>query len=158
MSFLDAVKLFQSTPEEKRVAFHDNHFEQAKIAFQQFKSDSVQSNFHSVNKKELSPAENKAISNLNYAIKFSPTPQKTETMRLLVESIKNGTFSSKGTPKKVNDFFKSFETMIVKEKEAFYEKLFIEVIDDLNLNPSANNTKKEYQIINPKIVLTVSIN
>lgn len=158
LSFLDAVKLFQSTPEEKRVAFHDNHFEQAKIAFQQFKSDSVQSNFHSVNKKELSPAENKAISNLNYAIKFSPTAQKTETMRLLVESIKNGTFSSKGTPKKVNDFFKSFETMIVKEKEAFYEKLFIEVIDDLNLNPSANNTKKEYQIINPKIVLTVSIN
>ncbi len=48
--------------------------------------------------------------------------------------------------------------MIVKEKEAFYEKLFMEVIDDLNLNPSANNTKKEYQIINPKIVLTVSIN
>ena len=57
-----------------------------------------------------------------------------------------------------DDFFKSFETIIVKEKEAFYEKLFIAVIDDLNLNPSANNTKKEYQIINPKIVLTVSIN
>ena len=79
-------------------------------------------------------------------------------MRLLVENIKNGTFSSKGTPKKVNDFFKSFETMIVNEKEAFYEKLFIEVIDDLNLNPSTTTSKIEYQIINPKIVLTVSIN
>ena len=33
-----------------------------------------------------------------------------------------------------------------------------DILDDLNLNPSANNTKKEYQIINPKIVLTVSIN
>ena len=48
--------------------------------------------------------------------------------------------------------------MIVNEKEAFYEKLFIEVIDDLNLNPSTTTSKIEYQIINPKIVLTVSIN
>jgi superfamily II DNA or RNA helicase len=158
INFLDAVKLFKAKPDEKRIPFHNNHFDHANIAFKQFKSDSVQSNFHAVSKKELSPVENKAITNLNYAIKFSPTPQKTNAMRLLIDNIKNGTFASKGTPKKINDFFKVNEKLIIKEKETFYEKLFVEIIDDLNLNASEKNTKKEYQIINPKIVLTVSIN
>ena len=158
INFLDAVKLFKANPDEKRIPFHNNHFDHANIAFQQFKSDSVQSNFHAVSKKELSPVENKAITNLNYAIKFSPTPQKTNAMRLLIDNFKNGTFASKGTPKKINDFFKVNETLIIKEKETFYEKLFVEVIDDLNLNPTEKSTKKEYQIINPKIVLTISIN
>ena len=158
LSFLDAVKLFKANADEKKVTFHDQHFDQAKIAFQQFKTDSVQSNFYSVNKKELSPAENKSISNLNYALKFSPTQQKTDILRLLSENIKNGTFASKGTPKKLNDFFSAFQSMIASDKEAFYDKLFIEIVDDLNLNPNGNERKKEYQIINPKIVLTVSIN
>ena len=84
---------------------------------------------------------------------FITKPYNTQILSARISAMLKRTHKEK-----VNDFFKSFETMIVKEKEAFYEKLFIEVIDDLNLNPSANNTKKEYQIINPKIVLTVSIN
>lgn len=157
LGFLDAVKLFKANKDEKRNALHTKHFDQANTAYSQFKTDSVQNNFVSVNRKELSPAENKAITNLSFALKKSPTSQKSQLINNCIETIKNGAFASKGAPKKINDFFKLNEMLIIKDTENFYEKLFVEIIDDLNLSNATNTNSKEYQIINPKIVLTISI-
>ncbi len=160
LGFLDAVKLFKASIDEPKTTLHDKHFEQANIAYTQFKSDSVQNNIASISRVDLSPAENKSITNLAFALKKVPTSQKAKQLKNTIDAIKKGAFASKGLAKKINDFFKSFETLIISNPDLFYNKLFIEIIDDLNLssNPESKQINSKSIIIDPKIVLTVSIN
>lgn len=159
LGFLDAAKIFKATAEEKPIQLHDLHYTQAQTAYVHFKSEAIQSNFTDITKKNISPAENKAITNINFAIKHSPTPQKKETLKKVTKAIESGTFNSKGLPKAINDFFTQHTTLITTKPLEFYDKLFTEIIDRYNFNITSKVDKKEQErsIINPKIVLTVSI-
>lgn len=159
LGFLDAAKIFKATAEEKPVPLHELHFTQAQTAYTHFKSETIQSNFTGISKKSISPAENKAITNLSFAIKHAHTPQKKEILKLAVKSIESGAFNSKGFPKAVNDFFAEHTKLFTREPERFYDLLFSGIIDRYNFSSDATNKihVQENSIVNPKIVLTVSI-
>lgn len=159
LGFLDAVKLFKCDTDEVAKPKHDKHFEQVGIANNLFKSDLIQNNLTSISRVDLSPAENKSITNLNFALKNVPTPQKAKQIKSVIEIVKNGAFVGKGLSKKINDFFKSFENLILSNPDLFYQKLFAEIIDDLNLNHNSGDkiVPSKNKIIDPRIVLTVSI-
>ena len=159
LGFLDAAKIFKATADEKPIKLHELHYTQAQTAYGYFKTEAIQSNFTDVTKKNISPAENKAITNINFAIKHAPTPQKKETLKKVTKAIESGTFNSKGLPKAINDFFAQHTTLITNKPLEFYDKLFTEIIDRYNFNITSKVDKKEQEsgIINPKIVLTVSI-
>ena len=159
LGFLDAAKLFKANTFENAIPKHDKHFEQVTIANDLFKSDNVQNNLASISRVDLSPAENKSITKLNLAYKYVSTPQKAKEIKSVIEIIKNGAFVGKGLAKKINDFFQSNENFIISNPELFYQKLSIDIIDNLNL--TAENGKSDNRTIkkiyDPRIVLTVSI-
>lgn len=159
LGFLDAAKIFKATVEEKPIELHELHYVQAQTAYAHFKSEAIQNNFSDVTKKNISPAENKAITNINFAIKHAPTPQKKETLKKVTKALESGTFNSKGLAKAINDFFAEHTTLIMTQPLVFYDKLSTEIIDRYNFNITSSTEKKEQivGIINPKIVLTVSI-
>ncbi|UAY52136.1 helicase-related protein [Ferruginibacter albus] len=159
LGFLDAAKIFKSNADEKPVSLHELHFAQAQTAYTHFKSETIQNNFIGISKKSISPAENKAITNLNFAIKHAITPQKKEALKLAVKSIESGAFNSKGFPKAINDFFTESTKLFTRQPDRFYDLLFSGIIDRYNFNPDTA-TKiqvQENSIVNPKIVLTLSI-
>jgi hypothetical protein len=159
LNFLQAVKLFKAKESENAIALHKMHFEQTLAGLQYFKAEKNQQNIQSISKRNLSPAENKAISNLNAIVKIAPTEQKRMALLRTLELIRKGTFASKGLPKSINDFFTA-KTKLLKEPVKFIEQLFVEVLDryDLssNLDEEKNSDKLQRGIINAKIVLTQS--
>ncbi|RWY57534.1 helicase-related protein [Mucilaginibacter gilvus] len=159
LNFLQAVKIYKATPEEIPITLHSQHHEQTLAGLNYFRAEKNQENIQSVSKKNLSPAENKAIININAIIKVAPTEQKRMALQRVIELIKKGTFASKGLPKSINDFF-IVNMKLVKQPVLLVEQLFIEVLDryDLSLNTDENkkNSKTTIGIINPKIVLTQS--
>ena len=93
------------------------------------------------NKKNLSPSENKAISNINSVVKAAPTEQKKQALQTVLILIKKGTFSSKGLPKSINDFFTA-NTNLIKNPVKLVEQLFIEVLDRFDLTQKPDEAKK----------------
>lgn len=159
LNFLQAVKIYKASPEEEPIPLHTQHHEQTLAGLDYFKAEKNQDNVQSFNKKNLSPAENKAISNINSVVKAAPTEQKKQALQTVLNLIKKGTFSSKGLPKSINDFFTA-NTNLIKNPVKLVEQLFIEVLDrfDLTQKPEEGkkNKKQAVGIINPQIVLTQS--
>jgi superfamily II DNA/RNA helicase len=159
LNFLQAVKLFKASESEKAIALHELHHKQTLAGLEYFKSGKNQENVQTISCRNLSPVENKAISNINAAVKIAPTEQKRMALLRALDIIKKGTFASKGLPKFINDFFTSNEGML-KEPDKFIEQLFINVLDKYNLSPGSEempqSDKTRRGIVNPTIVLTQS--
>jgi superfamily II DNA/RNA helicase len=159
LNFLQAVKLFKAPDSEKAIALHELHHKQTLAGLEYFKSEKNQENIQTVSRRNLSPAENKAISNINAVVKIAPTEQKQKALLRALDIIKKGTFASKGLPKSINDFFTS-NAELLKEPEKFIEQLFITVLDRYDLSPGSEeipqSEKAHRGIVNPQIVLTQS--
>lgn len=159
LNFLQAVKLFKAPDSEKAIALHELHHKQTLAGLEYFKSEKNQENIQTVSRRNLSPAENKAISNINAVVKIAPTEQKQKALLRALDIIKKGTFASKGLPKSINDFFIS-NAGLLKEPEKFIEQLFITVLDRYDLSPGSEempqSEKAHRGIVNPQIVLTQS--
>lgn len=159
MNFLQAVKLFKAPDTEKAISLHELHHKQTLAGLEYFKSEKNQENVQTVSRRNLSPAENKAISNINALVKIAPTEQKRMALLRALDIIKKGTFASKGLPKSINDFFTS-NAGLLKEPEKFIEQLFITVLDRYDLSPGSEempqSEKAHRGIVNPQIVLTQS--
>ena len=159
MNFLQAVKLFKASDTEKAIELHALHHKQTIAGLEYFKSEKNQENVQNVSRKNLSPAENKAISNINAIVKIAPTEQKRMALIRALEIIKKGTFASKGLPKSINDYFIS-NIGLLKESEKFIDQLFITVLDRYDLSSSSDEgplpEKMNRGIVNPQIVLTQS--
>lgn len=159
LNFLQAVKLFKAEPKENPVGLHEYHHKQILTALEYFKSEKNQENIKSVTRKNLSPAENKALTNLNAIIKIAPTEQKKMALIRTSDVIKKGIYSSKGLPKSINDFFISHSPLL-KEPSKFVEQLFIKVLDRYDLSSSVEESSQQNKslrgIVNPQIVLTQS--
>lgn len=159
MNFLQAVKLFKAPDNEKSIALHEQHHKQTLAGLEYFKSEKNQENVQAVSRRNLSPAENKAISNINAIMKIAPTEQKRMALLRALDIIKKGTFASKGLPKSINDYFTS-QAALLKEPDKFIEKLFITVLDRYDLSPGSEelsqSDKAHRGIVNPQIVLTQS--
>lgn len=159
MNFLQAVKLFKAPDTEKAIALHELHHKQTLAGLEYFKSEKNQENVQTVSRRNLSPAENKAISNLNAMVKIAPTEQKRMALIRALDIIKKGTFASKGLPKSINDYFTS-NAGLLKEPDKFIEQLFITVLDRYDLSPGSEempqSEKAHRGIVNPQIVLTQS--
>lgn len=159
MNFLQAVKLFKATDAEKAIELHTLHHKQTLAGLEYFKSEKNQENVKTVSRKNLSPAENKAISNINAILKIAPTEQKRMALIRALDIIKKGTFASKGLPKSINDYFAS-NGILLKEPEKFIDQLFITVLDRYDLSSTSEegqqSDKTNRGIVNPQIVLTQS--
>lgn len=159
MNFLQAVKLFKAPDTEKAISLHELHHKETLAGLEYFKSEKNQENVQTVSRRNLSPAENKAISNINALVKIAPTEQKRMALLRALDIIKKGTFASKGLPKSINDFFTS-NAGLLKEPEKFIEQLFITVLDRYDLSPGSEempqSEKAHRGIVNPQIVLTQS--
>lgn len=159
MNFLQAVKLFKAPDTEKAISLHELHHKETLAGLEYFKSEKNQENVQTVSRRNLSPAENKAISNINALVKIAPTEQKRMALLRALDIIKKGTFASKGLPKSINDFFIS-NAGLLKEPEKFIEQLFIIVLDRYDLSPGSEempqSEKAHRGIVNPQIVLTQS--
>lgn len=159
LNFLQAVKLFKAPDNEKAIALHELHHKQTLAGLEYFKSEKNQENVQTVSRKNLSPTENKAISNLNAVVKIAPTEQKRMALIRTLDIIKKGTFASKGLPKSINDYFTA-NAGLLKEPDKFIEQLFIKVLDRYDLSPGSEEAtqsdKVHRGIVNPQIVLTQS--
>jgi superfamily II DNA/RNA helicase len=158
LNFLQAVKVYKAEESEQAVPLHSQHYEQTVKGLNYFKSEKNQENVQTISRKNLSPAENKAISSINAILKIAPTEQKRMALQRALDLIKKGTYGSKGLPKSINDFFIS-NAKLIKEPSKFVEQLFIDLLDsyDLSTNAEAGEEKRGGQgIVNPKIVLTQS--
>lgn len=158
LNFLQAVKVYKADESEKPAPLHNHHYVQTSNGLEYFKSAKNQENVQNISRKNLSPAENKAVSNLNAILKHTPTEQKRMALQRALEIIKKGTYGSKGLPKSINDFFATNAKQL-KEPSKFIEKLFVDLLDsyDLSSNVESSSEMKSHQgIVNPKIVLTQS--
>ncbi len=159
INFLQAVKVYKAEEREKAVDLHKWHYEQTMKGLEYFKSEKNQENIQTISRKNLSPAENRAISNINAILKIAPTEQKKLALQRTLELIKKGTYGSKGMPKSINDFFTA-KSKLLKDPLKFIDQLFIDVLDRYDLSAKVEEPEKRNQnyqgIINPKIVLTQS--
>lgn len=158
LNFLQAVNIFKASGNEMAIDLHDQHHEQTIAGLHYFISEKNQQRLQTISRKSFSNTENKAITNLNAIIKIAPTEQKRAVLLSALEKIKKGTFSSKGLPKSINDFFRNYASL-VKDPNHFIEQLFIQVLDRFDLSAEDDITKEEKiprGIINPYIVLTLS--
>lgn len=159
LNFLQSVKIFKADENEKSVPLHEQHHNQTLKGLEYFKDEKNQENFQNISRKNLSPAENKAITNLNAFLKIAPTEQKKMAIQRALELIKKGTFASKGLPKSINNF-QNTNITLNKEPNKFIEKFFIEVLDRYDLSSKYDNSSEKNDsnrgIVNPKIVLTQS--
>ena len=140
------------------MSLHTLHHEQTAKGLEYFKSEKNQESVQTISRKNLSPAENKAISNINAIIKVAQTEQKRMALQRALDLIKKGTYGSKGLPKSINDFFIA-NNKLLKDPKHFVEQLFVDLLDsyDLSSNVEVGGEKKLQEgIINPKIVLTQS--
>lgn len=158
VNFLQAIKLYKASESEDPIPLHDQHHLQTQAALQFFTTEKNQHNIQDVSKKNLSPAENKALTNLNAVIDVALTAQKRAALQRCIELINRGRFASRGLPKSVNTYFKMNEKKLPQIDE-FLEGLFTEVLDRYDLSRQADDQSSKSNdrgIINPKIVLTQS--
>lgn len=159
LNFLQAVKILKANENEQAIALPETHHKQTLAGMDYFKSERNQENIQGVSRKNLSPAENKSITNINSLVKIAPTEQKRLALQRTLDLIRKGTFASKGLPKSVNDFFIANHSLI-KITDIFITELFKQVLDRYDLSGRTDEPKTDDSqmrgIINPKIVLTQS--
>ncbi|MBU2492382.1 MAG: restriction endonuclease subunit R [Bacteroidetes bacterium] len=158
LNFLQSVNVFKAEENEKSISLHELHYEQTIKGFEFFKSEKNQKNVQSVSRRNLSPAENKSITNLNAVTKIAATEQKRMSLLRATDLVKKGTFSSKGLPKLINDFFTA-QASLLREPNKFIDRLFVDVLDKYDLSPNVEKDSKGdsfHGIVNPRIVLTQS--
>ncbi|MEX2568001.1 MAG: helicase-related protein, partial [Cyclobacteriaceae bacterium] len=158
INFLQAVKIYKAEQEEQSVPFHENHYKHTQRAMKFFTTEKNQGYLEEVTKKNLSPAENKALTNLDGILDLAPTRQKRGSIQRCIELINRGRFASRGLPKSVNDYFDAHEVK-VSTIESFMDGLFKEVLDRYDLSVQVDEPTQQTQIRgikNPKIVLTQS--
>lgn len=159
LNFLQAVKVFKADENEKPAQLPDHHHKQTQTGMEYFKSEKNQEDVQGISRRNLSPAENKALTNLNAIVKIAPTEQKRQALLRALDLVRKGTFSSKGLPKSINDYFIANQSLM-KNPPDFIEKLFITVLDRYDLSNKSDeqvsSDNKPRGIVNPKIVLTQS--
>lgn len=167
LTFLQAVKVFEASVNEKPIPLHKRHHEQTLAGLNYFRTDKVQQQLtnQAVSRQQLSNVENKAISNLQYMVKHAPTEQKRNSLTHFIKLINDGKFASRGLPKEVNDFYEA-NSKLTYNPPAFLDGLFVEILDRyaiaveealaVEINDYNANKSVQRFIINPKIVLTVS--
>lgn len=160
MNFLQAVKIYKADEQQKAVALHKQHHKQTVKGLDYFREEKNQENIQTITKRNLSPAENKALTKLDWARKNAQTEQKRNAIIRAIEVVRKGTYASKGLPKSVVDYFNANEKNATKDTAKFVEQLFIDVLDRYDLSAKADSGAKENKshqgIVNPKIVLTQS--
>jgi superfamily II DNA/RNA helicase len=157
LNFLQAIKTYKATEDEKPTLLHQYHHEQVLAGLEYFKAEKNQENIQSISKRNLSSSENKAILNLN-AIRTLGTEQQRLALLRIRELIQKGTFAAKSLPKAINDFFMANDRLLL-ERSNFVDKLFTDVLDrfDVSIKEDDGMKEKAYRgIINPQIVLTQS--
>lgn len=160
INFLQAVKIYKAEQEEKSVPFHENHYSHTQRAMKFFISEKNQRHSEEITRRNLSPTENTALTNLEGIFDLAPTEQKKASIRRCIELINKGRFASRGLPKSVKDYFDANE-LKKSTIEPFLDGLFKEVLDryDLSVQVEDQPTKSLFRgIKNPKIVLTQSFN
>lgn len=158
VNFLQAVKLYKTDDEESPIPLHDLHHKQTHTGLKFFTSEKNQNQVQDVSKKNLSPVENKALTNLNAILNVAPTAQKRQSIQRCIDLINRGRFASRGLPKSVNEYFIANEKNL-KNINGFMDGLFKEVLDryDLSIHENEDSLKTNSRgIINPEIVLTQS--
>jgi len=160
LNFLQAVQVYKADEFEKAIELHSGHYEQASAALEFFKSEKNQQNVQSTTAKNLSPAEKTAVKNINSIVKLAHTEQKRNALKRCIELIKIGTFSSKGLPKSINDYFTA-NNKGYKDIQSFIDKLFVQVLDsyDFSFISDKNSIilpENSSGIVEPQIVLTQS--
>jgi superfamily II DNA/RNA helicase len=133
LNFLQAVKVLKADENEKPTSLPGNHHEQTQTGLEYFKSEKNQEDVQGISRRNLSPAENKALSNLNAVIKIAPTEQKRLALLRALDLVRKGTFSSKGLPKSINDYFTENLALVGKPLE-FINGLFVNVLDRYDLS------------------------
>lgn len=157
LSFLEAVRLFRADPDEGRVDLPPGHFDAVGGAFEFFRSDVVQKAIGTVTSKNLSNVENKAVTNLQFALKLAPTPQKREVIKAALDQIKAGKFPSKGLPAELVGFFNAHQKRLATDIDGFFNDLFVTLLNRYNFTAAETaDNKPPTVILNPKIVLTAS--
>ncbi len=158
LNFLQAIKVFKATEIEKPIDLHEFHYTQTLKALSFFESEKNQDSIQNETRKHLSPAENKALTNLDYVKNHAHTEQKKAAIIRAIDMIRKGTFASKGLPKSINDFFTANNNLL-SDAPNFIDLLFIKLLDNLDLSANIEEVKPEDNsrgIVNPKIVLTQS--
>lgn len=159
LNFLQAVKVFKASEDEKPDSLPLSHHKQTLTGLDYFKSEKNQVDIQGISRRNLSPAENKAISNLNAIVKAAPTEQKRQALLRALDLVRKGTFASKGMPKSINDFFAANQPLL-KNPHDFISSLFINILDRYDLSSKSNNSSlvdsKPRGMVNPQIVLTQS--
>jgi superfamily II DNA or RNA helicase len=158
LNFLQAVKVFKAEEDEKAIPVHAQHHSQTMKGMEYFTSAKNQEAVQTITRKNLSPAENKAISQVNAMLKVAPTEQKKMSLKRVLDIIRKGTYGSKGLPKSINDFFAQ-NSKLVKLPNTLLDKLFTDLLDGYDLSPTAETGTSQSSgtgIVNPKIVLTQS--
>ncbi len=151
LSFIEAVRIFNSGYEEQPVPLHRNHHAHVQQALQHFKEDVQVQAVETITRRSLNPAENRAISNIQMVIGSAPTAQKKAVLAQAIELIKAG--GIRGLAKDINDFFKSNTPRNV---EQFLDKLFLEVLDPYKIRIESEK-EPPYRIIHkPYIILSES--
>jgi superfamily II DNA/RNA helicase len=158
LTFLQAAAILKAAESEKPVPLHEKHYEQAIAALAHFKSEKNQAQMQQpASRQQLSPAENRAISNIRALLTYAPTEQKKSALQQACDLIMNGTYGSKSLPKAINDFMdKSKHLTNIQQR---IEQLFVQVLDSYDLTTHAapaEATTGAQGIINPTIVLTQS--
>lgn len=158
VSFLQAVKIYKASEEEKPIPLHDAHHKQTLTGLEFFESEKNQEKIQSVTSQHLSNTENKALSTLRALIQNAPTEQKKQSLIKCTDLVKKGTYSSKGLPKHINDFHKRNKVTLGKAPQTYFDSLFKDVLDKYDLSPKTTQSSKKTipGVINPKIVLTQS--
>lgn len=158
INFLQAVKIISAKEDEKPIPLHELHHEQTMKGFEYFKAEKNQENIQSVSRKHLSPAENKAITNINFIAKLAVTDASRSLLTSAIDTIKKGTFASKGLPKSINEYF-TVNNKKLKNPETFIDAFIKDVLEKYELSTNSfepNQVKVKRGIINPQIILTQS--
>lgn len=134
LSFLEAVRIFKASENEKAIGLHEHHHQHVQGAMNHFKDDNQAQAVETITRRSLSPAENKAISNLQMVIGSSQTAQKKAVLGVAIERIKTG--GIRGLAKDINEFFKSHS---LKDIPSFLDLLFREVLDGYKLKTDSES-------------------
>ena len=155
LSFLQAAAIFAAKESEQPLHLHEKHHQQVIAALDYFKSTQSRPE-KKQNRTQLSPIEKTATKNLHMLQKHAPTEQKRNTLIRAKQQIQDGKFVSKGLPKKIAVFYKANSNRIVTDKEAFYNELFTQILDQYDFRSGDEDKLQNRGLINPRIIITES--
>lgn len=162
LSFLKAMEILGAEPGELSDKLLELHYSQIKKGLDFFITEKSQVGNGFVTRRNLSSIENTAIRNLSEIIKFANTDEDRKALVNAKDSIKNGVFTAKGFPMKVNNFFKKNLNLIVSDsgRAVLLEQFFLEIMNSTDFTTPISLEESEdlvtQGLLNPKIVLSQS--